>query len=434
MKKNAFHRLRVFVADRRGSIAVVGAIVASVVAGSGALVVEQALVLRTERALQASTEMAALAGAQDLATSADAAIATATSYAAKNPVVGQTVSAVSGYPKAVCLTSTNIACGSVGANALVVRQQIVMPLVFGKYFGFASKTMVATATASAQGGAGKAVDVMFVLDTTRSMTNTDARCSISGASRLACAEAGVRKLLLAANPSLVQAGLAIFPPVKTSTDAAREYACSGAAPAIAKYNATAPVYTILGLSSDYKSSSAATSLNSASNIVRAVGGVSGCAGLQAIGGVGTYFADSISAAQAELQTHGRPEAHKVIVFLSDGDAGASSSNVGSSKYSNQCHQGIAAAQAAAAAGISVYSAAYGAANSGGCSTDNPAISPCATMQQIATSADKFFPDSGASSVSCTSTVNTASDIIGIFTAIGASLSTSAPRLILNSTS
>ena len=97
-------------------------------------------------------------------------------------------------------------------------------------------------------------------------------------------------------------------------------------------------------------------------------------------------------------------------------------------------QGIAAAQAAAAAGISVYSAAYGAANSGGCSTDNPAISPCATMQQIATSADKFFPDSGASSVSCTSTVNTASDIIGIFTAIGASLSTSAPRLILNSTS
>ncbi|HPG01781.1 MAG TPA: hypothetical protein PLB34_01775, partial [Rhodoblastus sp.] len=192
--------------------------------------------------------------------------------------------------------------------------------------------------------------------------------------------------------------------------------------------------TILGLSSDYKSSSAATSLNSASNIVRAVGGVSGCAGLQAIGGVGTYFADSISAAQAELQTHGRPEAHKVIVFLSDGDAGAASSNVGSSKYANQCHQGISAAQAAAAAGISVYSAAYGAANSGGCSTDNPAISPCATMQQIATSADKFFPDSGASSVSCTSTVNTASDIIGIFTAIGASLSTSAPRLILNSTS
>jgi len=434
MKTKVFEGLWAFAADRRGSIAVVGAIVASVIAGSGALAVQEALVLRTERALQASTDMAALAGAQDLNTSADAAIATATSYAGRNPVAGQTVVAVSGYPKAVCLASTNISCGSVGANALVVKQQIVAPLVFGKYFGFASKTMIATATASAQGGAGKAVDVMFVLDTTRSMTNTDARCSISGVTRLSCAEAGVRKLLLAANPSLVRTGLAIFPPVKTATDAARDYACSGPAPAIAKYNATAPIYTILGLSSDYKSSPGETTLNSTSNIVRAVGGVSGCAGLQAIGGVGTYFADAIVAAQAELQAHGRSDARKVIIFLSDGDAGASSSNVGSSKYANQCHQGIAAAQAAAAAGISVYSAAYGAANSGGCSTDNPAISPCATMQQIATSADNFFPDSGASSVSCTSTINSATDIIGIFTAIGASLSATAPRLILNSTS
>ena len=289
-------------------------------------------------------------------------------------------------------------------------------------------------TASAQGGAGKAVDVMFVIDTTRSMANTDARCSISGASRLACAEAGVRKLLLAANPSLVRAGLAIFPPVKTATDATREYNCSGATPTIAKYSVTSPIYTILGLSNDYKSSPGATTLSTTSNMVRAVGGVSGCTGLQAIGGVGTYFADAISAAQSELAAHGRADAQKVIVFLSDGDAGASSSNVGTSKYANQCHQGIAAAQNAAAAGTWVYSAAYGAANSGGCSTDNPAISPCATMLQIASSPEKFFPDTGATSVSCTSTINTASDVIGIFSAIGTSLSATSPRLILNSTS
>ncbi|MCB1540091.1 MAG: hypothetical protein KDJ25_04325 [Rhodoblastus sp.] len=434
MKNGAYGRLRLFASNNRGSVAVVGALMASVIVGSGALAVQQALVLQTERALQASTEMAALAGAQDLGDSTDAAVATANSYAAKNPVAGQTVTAVSGYPRAVCLTSTNIACGSVGANAIVVKQQIVMPLVLGKYFGVTSKTMVATATASAQGGAGKAVDVMFVIDTTRSMANTDARCSISGASRLACAEAGVRKLLLAANPSLVRAGLAIFPPVKTATDATREYNCSGATPTIAKYSVTSPIYTILGLSNDYKSSPGATTLSTTSNMVRAVGGVSGCTGLQAIGGVGTYFADAISAAQSELAAHGRADAQKVIVFLSDGDAGASSSNVGTSKYANQCHQGIAAAQNAAAAGTWVYSAAYGAANSGGCSTDNPAISPCATMLQIASSPEKFFPDTGATSVSCTSTINTASDVIGIFSAIGTSLSATSPRLILNSTS
>ena len=434
MKKNLFQALRALAEDRRGSVAVVGAIVASVVTGSGALAVQQALVLRAERALQASTDMAALAGAQDLNQSTDTAIATAVSYAAKNPVAGQTVTSVSGYPKAVCLTSTNVACGTVGANAIIVKQQIVMPLVFGRYFGFTSKTMTATATASAQGGAGKAVDVMFVLDTTRSMTNTDARCSISGASRLACAEAGVRKLLLAANPGLVRAGLAVFPPVKTTADAAKDYACTGSAPAIAKYNAVAPIYTILGLSNDYKTSPTATSLNTASNIVRAVGGVAGCTGLQAIGGVGTYFADAIAAAQSELNARGRAEAQKVIVFLSDGDAGATSTNVSTAKYANQCRQGIAVAQNAAAAGIWIYSAAYGAANSGGCSTDNPAITPCATMQQIASTSDRFFPDVGATSVSCTSTINTASDVIGIFTAIGSSLSATSPRLILNSTS
>ncbi len=434
MTRNILRAMRVFGRDRRGSVAAVGAIVASVVTGSGALAVQHALVVRAERALQASTDMAALAGAQDLNQSADAAIATAISYAGKNPVAGQTVTSVGGYPKTVCLSSTNVPCGSVGANAIVVKQQIVMPLVFGRYFGFTSKAMVATSTASAQGGAGKAVDVMFVLDTTRSMTNTDARCSISGATRLACAEAGIRKLLLSANPGLVRAGLAVFPPVRTATDAARDYACSGAAPAIAKYNATSPIYTILGLSSDYKSSAGATTLNTSSNIVRAVGGLAGCVGLQAIGGVGTYFADAISAAQEELRARGRPQAQKVIVFLSDGDAGAASADVGTSKFANQCRQGIAAAQGAAAAGTWVYSAAYGAANSGGCSTDNPAISPCATMQQIASSADRFFPDTGASSVSCTSAINSASDVIGIFSAIGSSLSATSPRLILNSTS
>lgn len=424
---------RLFGSDRRGSVAAVSAIVASVMVGAGGLAVQQALIIRTESALQASTNMAALAGAQDLATSSGQAVSTAASYAALNPVAGQTTRVVSGYPKAVCLSSTGVPCGTSGANAIVVKQQIVMPLVFGRFFGVADKTMTATATASAQGGAGKKVDVVLVLDTTASMKNSDRDCSVSGATRLGCAEAGARKLLVAANPALVNVGLVVFPPLKTSSDAAREYACSGALPQVAQYKSATAVYSILGLSSDYKATAGDTSLNSSSRLVMALAGVSSCRGLQAIGGVGTYYADAIAAAQNILQTTGRADAQKVIVFLSDGDAGASSTNVGTSKYANQCRQGIAAAQQATAAGTWVFSAAYGAANSGGCSTDNPWISPCAAMQQIASTPDKFFPDTASSSVSCTSGINASSDVVGIFTAIGSDLSASAPRLVPNST-
>ena len=48
------------------------------------------------------------------------------------------------------------------------------------------------------------------------------------------------------------------------------------APTIAKYNAS-PVYQIICHSSDYKTSDTATSLNTSSNLVRALqGGPSGC--------------------------------------------------------------------------------------------------------------------------------------------------------------
>jgi len=46
---------------------------------------------------------------------------------------------------------------------------------------------------------------------------------------------------------------------------------------------------------------------------------------------------------------------KVIIFLSDGDANASSSNVPSGQGSNECHEGITAAAAATAAGTWVTS-------------------------------------------------------------------------------
>ena len=91
---------------------------------------------------------------------------------------------------------------------------------------------------------------------------------------------------------------------------------------------------------------------------------------------------------------------------------------------NQCHEGIAAAQAAIAAGTWIYSIAYGATtNTSSCSdTETPPISSCATMQQIASDATKFYSDPMGQTPVCTSTDNpSATDIGTIFAAIGNSL-------------
>jgi hypothetical protein len=226
----------------------------------------------------------------------------------------------------------------------------------------------------------------------------------------------------------------VFPGVQNSTQAAKDYACPGSNPTTVAYNAT-PDYLIVGLSNDYRTSNSATTLNPSSNLAKAVDGVPGCNGLAAVGGFGTYYADVITAAQATLTTTGRAGVQKVIVFLSDGDANATSANVGNSKAASQCHQGITAAQTATAAGTWVFTAAYGsptAATPSSCSTDTSSpISACTTMQTMASTSAKFFADTVGGSSSCTSNINASSDIIGIFTAIGGALT--GPRLLLNST-
>lgn len=138
----------------------------------------------------------------------------------------------------------------------------------------------------------------------------------------------------------------------------------------------------------------------------------------------------IAAAQSALTTTGRAGVQKVIIFLSDGDASASSSNVGSAKYANQCHQGITAAQAATAAGTKVYALAYGASTSAGssCGTDSPQISACSTLQQMASSPSMFYSDNASG---CTSSANSVTELVSIYSQVGTSLSSPRPRLLPN---
>ncbi len=156
------------------------------------------------------------------------------------------------------------------------------------------------------------------------------------------------------------------------------YSCS---PGYATTSAAAN-YLIVPFSSNFKTSSTATSLNTASNIVQAVGGSSSCAGLQSEGGEGTYYGGALAAAQAYLTANGRSGTQKVIFLLSDGDA-----NAATGPSTNQCQVAVTNADTAATAGTWVFSVAYDALTSGTCSTDTGTYkgNACKAMQNIASS-------------------------------------------------
>ena len=336
--------------------------------------------------------MAALAGASELTTSTATAMTTAITYSAVNKVYGQTPAMVSGYPVTKCLRAQGYRAvrerkrhsGAAASDRAAALWEFVRDVEQGSH-GDGHSWRV---------GRQRVIGRCHHHNhTTASMNDTDSSCSVSGATRISCVLAGARTLLTAFQPSTAYVGLMVFPGVQNSTQAAKDYACPGSNPTTVAYNAT-PDYLIVGLSNDYRTSNSATTLNPSSNLAKAVDGVPGCNGLAAVGGFGTYYADVITAAQATLTTTGRAGVQKVIVFLSDGDANATSANVGNSKAASQCHQGITAAQTATAAGTWVFTAAYGsptAATPSSCSTDTSSpISACTTMQTMASTSAKFF--------------------------------------------
>jgi len=170
-------------------------------------------------------------------------------------------------------------------------------------------------------------------------------------------------------------------------------------------------YEVVGFSSDYMIADTAGILNPNSSLVIAAGGAPGCTAMVAKGGQGTYYAGVIYAAQAALEaeqaTSGRSNSQNVIVLISDGQAQSQQSQMGSTtggatnsgvypSWVNECAQAVTAAQYAVAQGTRIYAIAYGA-EATGCSTgsggtDNSTITPCLTMQGIASSPQYFYSD------------------------------------------
>jgi hypothetical protein len=443
--------------------------------GVTALVVDVGRIYVFNSELTASTQAAVLAGAQAMSqpgatvTSTTAAVNSySSSTGNKNAYANLTgVSMASGYPLFSCLNTPTsvfgIQCyGPSSSNALAVRQQATVPMFFFPLFGHSSITLTATATATMKGAYVPPYNVVIIVDSTQSMTDTDSDSNCSN-TRLYCALSGVQTLLQGLSPclstesscgtatsgmvsnSVDRVSLLTFPAVSTST-VADDYNCGSSSPTTEGYSTPFPstsTYQVINFSSDYRTSDKASSLNSSSNIVAAAGGKSGCAGLHAIGGSGTFYAQVIYAAQAYLVAEQKSftTSTNVMILLSDGDANATSSHMsGASTTSGvyistlqQCHQAVTAAAAPPAAGTRVYAVAYGAEASG-CATDtSPTITPCQTMQKIASSSEYFFSDYTAAggTSSCISASQPVSGLNQIFKVIVTDLSS--VKLIPNNT-
>jgi hypothetical protein len=461
--------------DQRGQALIWVVVCLTLFLGMAAIVIDVGRIYWFYSQLQASTQAAALAGGAAMSLSGATVASTTTAINTYSGTSGNKnaygdltgVSMASGYPLFSCkstITSVfGIQCyGPSNSNAVAVRQTVTVPMLFFPRVGGTSVTLTATATACMKGALVAPYNVVIIVDSTHSMNDTDSDSNCNN-TRIYCALAGIQILLQGLSPclpsesscgtvtsgmvsnSVDRVSLLTFPAVTTST-VADDYNCSSSTPSITNYATPFPstsTYQIVNFSSDYRTSDKATSLNSSSDIVAAVGGKSGCTGLQAIGGAGTYYAQVIDQAQKFLvsEQSSYSTSKNVMILLSDGDANATSADMpGASTTSGvyistlqQCHQAVTAAAAAASAGTRVYAVAYGAEASG-CPTDtSPAITPCQTMQQIASSSEYFFSDYTATggSSSCVSASQPVTGLNQIFTTIVTDLSE--VKLIPNNT-
>jgi Flp pilus assembly protein TadG len=487
--------MRKFLRDQRGQSVIVVALTITAVTALAATSVEVGHVYYAYRQLVSSTNAAALAGAQAMPNTVTATT-NVTAYSAQTgqknatPVLQGAVATPTFHCYSSVATSMNTPCetstGAAGGyNALSVTQTASVNLWFGGLIGMPKMNLAATATAAMRGGSNIPWNIAIILDTTNSMSHPDSGTQCSG-TQISCALKGVQALLgdldpcglgatCGSNTSPVDSvALYVFPPVLTTT-AGKDYCSGGSGNPTHEYYMVPTLnplwtYQIIPFSADYRTSDAASALSSSSNIVKAAGGVSGCSGIQAPGGAGTYYAQVINTAQADLVTQQKaiPGSQNAMIILSDGDAtatysGGSGSDLQSSlagllngilgtnpnSYTypsavGECGQAVVAAKAAATAGTAVYTIGYGSPTSG-CSSDatnsasvttkggswGPGDSPCQALAAMASAQLNFYSDDGNGCLATATANQSITSLTAIFHAITAGLTE--PRLIPNGT-
>jgi len=425
-------------------------------------------------------------------------------------------------------------CGSTGCNAISVTQTAQVPLWFGGLLGMPKMNIAATSTASIRGGQDIPYNLAIIMDTTASMQDTVRGSAGCSGTQIACAVSGFMTMLENMDPcasdtsctsstAVDNVALFVFPAVSTAysaNDYNQDY-CAGSGGGgrggrgggggvqTVPYNfidvtpgtsqnlnmeqagTDAGTYEIIPFNDAYKSNGSSSNKNLAASsaLAESVGYTgSGCQGLSAPGGQGTYYAQVIDMAQEALaaQTSGK----NVMIILSDGDATASASagqivadnacsssihgsclnGTGTSSSNPEvgtgnnctagyncpaypsavgmCGQAVWAAQQATAAGTLVYTIGFGSETSG-CTSDqtytltglnNGAVSwpggtnprsPCNAIAAMASNPNTFYSDVSQGCQPVNGVNGDYTSLAEIFQAVVSSLSS--PRLFPNGT-
>ncbi len=417
--------------DQAGATAILFGFMAVGLMGTAGLTIDAGRIYAAKKSFDADTQAAALVGAHALqqANATQSTVQTAvTNWTTANPSTKVTVTNTNVVVSCDTATANLPSCNGTTANVANVTRTATVSTNFLKAVGFPSITLTSTSSAAKAGGTAVPLNVMFVLDATGSMNDADSGCTVPGIShptRFQCAEYSVQSVLKTMPTSLDKAGLMIFPGMAT------QYSPT-AHPCPTQPNST-PYYSAnikyqIGTTLDSTYNNGAGALVNTSPLVQAVGNatstppVTGC--VTAKGGQGSYAAEVLTKAKAALPVVAGTQ--NVIIFLSDGDFNASATQLSntSGKTTKQCDQAIAAAQAATAAGYTVYAVAYGAASSGCSSGDTH--NPCTTMQSIASDKTRFYTTS--SSCQMTGSPNAVASLPSAFQAITTTLTK--PRLVV----
>lgn len=416
--------------DQAGATAILFALASTAVVGMLGSSLDVGHVLAVKRQLDDRVQANALVGARALSAAPNASsssVGTAvTNWDSQKPLTTLTVTNTATALACVTATSNLPTCNGTNPNAVKVTQTATVSTYFLKLFGISQFTLTSSATAAMAGGAGTPMQVMFVLDSTASMNNADSSCTVPGISkptRYQCALYSVQQVMTQLQPSLTSVGLMAFPGTATQFNPSSPCPTQ---PSSTPYLTTGIHYQI-GAALDATYNNGSGVLVNSSPMVSAVGNsATSLVGCQtAKGGQGSYAAEVLLKAQAALPIITGTE--NVIILLSDGDYGASLAQLNnkSSYVSKQCGQAVTAAQAATAAGTTVYSVAYGAPLSGCSSGDT--YNPCTGMQAIASDPTRFFSTTTNCAISGSS--NNVTNLPGILRQIAVSLSK--PRLVLN---
>ncbi len=475
--------------EQNGQIIPWMALLSTVIIGVAGLSIDLGRAYVCYRALQASTDAATLAGAYAMTESgattttvtAQVKAYSSTSGAGANASSNLANASIGTTPTFSCVTNSvyvSVPCSAspTGYNVIQVTQTAQVPTFFIRALQALklappnSITLSATSTAAIQSGQNQPLNLAIVLDTTRSMqdTDNDANCNNT---ELHCALAGVQVLLQSLSPCTTgststtcnggydQVSLFTFPNLQAN-DAKDDTSCPTSNPTIAPYSyvpkpsttnttwtaptGTSATYQVTTFEDDYSANNqqnGGLSTSSPLGIASGANTASNCTGLQAPGGDGSYLASSMYAAITALQAQAatNPNAKNALIVLTDG--GMNSGNFGSGFSTtsgtypstiDQCQQTVAAGQFATSLGFTVYTVAYGASNQASACTTDSSLSPCTELLDTASSPADFYSDATAEEDNgqCVSADNPNLNLNQIFASIAFRFT--AARLVPNS--